>query len=231
MATRPKRKQAAGGRRSGGGTESAARAEPRDRIIDGFMALLADHGFLEIGLTEIAEASQVSLAELRTAFPGKLAILSAFSRRVDEAVLAAGPVEGEGAKDRLFDVLMRRLDVLAPYKASLRSLARSARRSPGLAAVLHCIAGRSQRWMQAAAGVGRGGLPGAVALEGGLLVFAETLRVWLSDDDPDMARTMKTLDSALGRGDRVMRLVNDVCGVVCRITGAGRDGAAQRAAG
>ena len=42
---------------------------------------------------------------------------------------------------------------------------------------------------------------------------------------------MKTLDNALGRGDRAMRLVNDVCGAVCRIAGAARRAAESRAAG
>ena len=176
--------------------------------------------------------AKVSLAELRAEFPGKLAILAAFSKRIDQAVLAGGPAEGEGARDRLFDILMRRLDALSPYKPALKRLAKAARSTPGLAAALHCIALSSQRWMHAAAGIQHGGLPGAVAREGGLLVFADTLRVWLDDDDPDLARTMKRLDEGLRRGDRAMRLMGDVCGVVCRIAGAVRGGAAEsRAAG
>ena len=93
------------------------------------------------------------------------------------------------------------------------------------------MAGRSQSWMHAAAGIDRGGVTGAIARRGGVLVFAETLRIWLDDDDPDLARTMKTLDEALGRGDRAMRVMNDVCGAVCRIAGAARGRAEQRAAG
>ncbi len=233
MATRPRRKQAAGrGTRSGGSrSANAAKPEPRERIIDAFMTLVGERGLVGTGLADIAAAADVSLAELRAEFPGKLAILAAFSKRIDEAVLAQGPAEGEGAKDRLFDVLMRRLDALAPYKPALKKMARTARRSPGFAAVLYGLAGRSQRWMHAAAGIDRGGVPGAIARRGGVLVFAETLRVWLDDDDPDLAKTMKTLDRGLGRGDRAMRLVNDVCGVVCRVAGAARGAAEQRAAG
>ncbi len=227
MATRPKRKAA---RRSGGRTAKAAPvADPRDRVIDAFMTLVGERGLVDVGLADIAEAADVSLAELRGEFAGKLAILAAFSKRIDEAVLAEGPAEGEGAKDRLFDVFMRRLDALAPYKPALKKMARTARRSPGFTAVLGCMAGRSQRWMHAAAGIDRGGLPGAIARRGGVLVFAETLRVWLDDDDPDLARTMKTLDRALDRGDRAMRLVNDVCGAVCRMTDSARRAAEPRA--
>ena len=229
MATRPKRKQAT--RRSGRRGGSAPAASPRDRIIDAFMTLVAERGLVDTGLADIAEAADLSLAELRAEFAGKLAILAAFSKRIDEAVLAGGPAEGEGAKDRLFDILMRRLDALAPYKPALKRMARTARRSPGFAAVLYGLAGRSQKWMHAAAGIDRGGVPGAIARRGGVLVFAETLRVWLDDDDPDLARTMKTLDNALGRGDRAMRLVDDFCGAVCRMAGAARGAAESRAAG
>ena len=48
-----------------------------------------------------------------------------------------------------------------PTSRRSSSMAKTARRSPGFAAVLHCMAGRSQRWMHAAAGISRGGLPGA----------------------------------------------------------------------
>ncbi len=230
MATRPKRKQAA--RRSGGRARKAApAANPRDRVIDAFMALIAERGMVAAGLADIASAADMSLAELRAEFPGKLAILAAFAKRIDEAVLAQGPAEGEGAKDRLFDVFMRRLDALTPYKGALRQMAKTARRSPGFAAVLYAMAGRSQRWMHAAAGIDRGGIPGAIARRGGVLVFADTLRVWLDDDDPDLARTMKALDRGLDRGDRAMRLVNDVCGAVCRMASGARSAAESRAAG
>ena len=229
MATRPKRKQAA--RRGSSRDAKAAPAAPRERIVDAFMALVGERGLAATRLADIAEAADMSLAALRAEFPGKLAILSAFSQRIDEAVLAGGPAEGEGARDRLFDIFMRRLDALAPYKPALRQMAKTARRSPGFAAMLNVMARRSQRWMHAAAGIDRGGVTGAIARQGSVLVFAQTLATWLDDDDADLARTMKTLDEALGRGDRVMRLMNDVCGAICRIAGAARGRPEQRAAG
>ena len=60
----------------------------------------------------------------------------------------------EPPRERLFDVLMRRLEALAPYKDAVRSLMRSARRNPGLALALNGMALRSQRWMLTAAGIG-----------------------------------------------------------------------------
>lgn len=207
-------------------------AAPAERIIDATLSLTAARGFVAIGLADIAEAAGVTLAELHAAYSGKLAILAAFSKRIDGIVLAGGPAEGEGARDRLFDIVMRRLDALAPYKPALRKLASEARFRPGLAAALHCIAGSSQKWMLAAAGIQPRGLMRAVALEGSVLVMAETLSVWIDDDEPDLGRTMKRLDQALDRGDRAMRALDRACGVACRVTGMfRRPGEEPRATG
>jgi AcrR family transcriptional regulator len=203
-----------------------------DRIIDATLSLTAARGFVAIGLADIAEAAGATLAELRATYPGKLAILAAFSKRIDGVVLAGGPAEGEGARDRLFDIVMRRLDALAPYKPALRKLAAEARCRPGLATALHCIAGSSQKWMLAAAGIQPRGLMRAVALEGSVLVMAETLSVWIDDDEPDLGRTMKRLDQALDRGDRAMRALDSACGALCRVAGIFRRPAEEsRAAG
>jgi len=211
-------------------TKTADTADPVARIIDATMSLTAARGFVDIGLADIAEASGVTLAELRAAFPGKLAILAAFSKRIDGVVLAGGPAEGEGARDRLFDIVMRRLDALTPYKPALKRLGEDARLRPGLAAALHCIAGSSQKWMLAAAGIQPRGLMRPVALEGSILVMAETLSVWIDDDEPDLSRTMKRLDRALERGDRAMRALDRACGFACRVGGIFRRSDEPRAA-
>ena len=58
-------------------------------------------------------------------------------------------------RERLFDVLMRRLEILAPHREAVRSLLRSARRNPPLALALNGLAVRSQQWMLTAAGIER----------------------------------------------------------------------------
>ena len=60
----------------------------------------------------------MTLAELRDEFDGKLAILSAYLKQIDRAVLAGGSADmaEESPRDRLFDVLMRRIDAMTPYR-------------------------------------------------------------------------------------------------------------------
>jgi hypothetical protein len=128
-------------------------------------------------------------------------------------VLDGGTVEGDSSRDRLFDILMRRLEHLAPYKAGLRRLARTAMWDPSLGVALACIAKRSARWMLAGAGVDRGGLRGKVTVRGTMMVFGHALRAWFDDDDPGLAKTMAALDSALRRGERALGLFDSACGL------------------
>src|SRR5919197_41670 len=131
----------------------------RERIVDAFMALLAEKPIEEIGFAEIARRAGVSLSELRGAFGSTLAIFAAHVKVIDRAVLAGGDADmaEEPPRERLFDVLMRRLEVLAPHKAAVRSLVRSAGRNPGLAFALNGLAVRSQQWMLTAADIDAAG--------------------------------------------------------------------------
>src|SRR5215470_5009104 len=185
-------------------SDSAANTDksPRDRIIAAFMSLLADKPFEDIGLGEIARTAGVSLAELRDHFSSTLAILAAQIKETDRAVLAAGDADmaEEPPRERLFDVLMRRLDLLAPHKAAVRSLIRSAARNPALAFALNGLAVRSQQWMLTAADIDAAGPRGMLRAQGLAVMFASVLRTWVDDDDPGHARTMAALERALARG-------------------------------
>ena len=177
---------------------------PRERIITAFMSLLADKPIERIGLAEIAREADVSLVELRDLFGSTLAILAAQIKETDRAVLAADAADmaEEPPRERLFDVLMRRLEVLEPHKAAVRSLTRSASRNPGLAFALNGLAMRSQQWMLTAADIDAAGPRGMVRAQGLAILFASVLRTWVDDDDPGHARTMAALDRALARGQR-----------------------------
>src|SRR5262249_11415411 len=176
----------------------------RERIIAAFMALLAEKPIEQIGFAEIARNAGVSLSELRGHFGSTLAILAARVKETDRAVLAGADddMAEEPPRERLFDVLMRRLEVLAPHKAAVRSLVRSAARNPGLAFAFHGLAVRSQQWMLTAADIDAAGPRGVLRAQGLAVLFASVLRTWVDDDDPGLARTMAALDRALARGQR-----------------------------
>jgi AcrR family transcriptional regulator len=201
------------------GRQAASPAGDRDKIVAAFLGLLADKPIEQIGFAEIAEASGTSLAQLRSEFSSTLAILAAHMKSVDRAVLSGdfGDVEEEPARERLFDVLMRRIEILAPHREAVRSLMRSARRNPPLALALNSLAVRSQQWMLTAAGIGASGPRGIIRAQGLAALFGGVLRTWIHDDDPGFARTMAALDRALARGQRFVGLIEDLCRIPARL--------------
>ena len=201
----------------------------RERIIDALMDLLAQKPIDQIGSGEIAGRANLSLSELRAGFGSKLAILAAHVKEIDRKVLAARDPDmaEESARERLFDVLMRRLETLKPHREAVHSLLRSARRNPPLAMALNGLAVRSQQWMLTAAGINASGPLGMMRAQGLALLFASVLRTWVNDDDPGLARTMAALDRALARGQRVVGLMDDLCRVpsrICRLRSRRRRG-------
>jgi hypothetical protein len=117
----------------------------------------------------------------------------------------------EPPRERLFDVLMRRIEALGPHREAVRSLIRSAQRNPGLALTLNAIATRSQSWMLTAADIDASGPRGMIRAQGLACLFAQVLRTWVDDDDPGMARTMASLDRALASGQRWSGWLDDLC--------------------
>lgn len=185
----------------------------RDRIIAAFLALLAERPYEEIGLGDIAARAGVTLADFRAEFSSAFGVLAAFIRDIDRQVLAGGEgdMTEEPPRERLFDVLMRRIEALQPYRAAVRSLMQSARFNPPLAFALNQLSVRSQQWMLTAADIDARGPAGMVRAQGLALLFASVLRTWVDDDDPGLARTMAALDRGLARGGQWAALLNDLC--------------------
>jgi len=221
MARRPSRpaRPARRSTRSSSAQGTTAPAGEREKIIAALLVLLAEKSIEQIGLAEIAQEAGASLAQLRGAFPSPLAILAAYLKDVDRAVLGENlsDMEEEPPRERLFDVLMRRLEALAPHRQAVRSLMRSARRNPPLALALNGLAVRSQKWMLTAAGINASGPRGALRAQGLALLFSSVLRTWVRDDDPGLARTMAALDRALARGQRFSGFLDDLCFIPSRL--------------
>lgn len=193
----------------------------RERIVDALMALLAERAIEDIDFNDISSRAGVPLADCRAAFGSVFEVLAAHYREVDRKVLAGAEPEmaEEPPRERLFDVLMRRLEVLAPHKAAVRSLMRSAYRNPAVALALNQLAVRSHQWMLTAAGIDASGTRGAIRAQGLACLFSRVIRVWLDDDDPGLARTLAELDRQLARGAWWGTLLDDLCRLVPRFPG------------
>jgi AcrR family transcriptional regulator len=107
-----------------------------ETALDAFLGLIAEKGFAAVALRDVAEAAGVGMADLYRVYPDKVSLVAAFMARLDTEVLAGTPTRNdpeETARDRLFDVMMRRYDALRPHRAALGAIRRAGTRDPMLA--------------------------------------------------------------------------------------------------
>jgi AcrR family transcriptional regulator len=181
--------------------KAAPKGDLSDRIIDATLALAAGKAWRDISLAEIAEAAEMSLSDVYGVYASKGAILAGFSRRIDAAVLAGQDEEDRdgSARDRLFDVIMRRFDALAPAKAAVGSIVCDMVRDPVIGLCGMPSLAQSMACMLEAADLSTSGLRGALRIKALSAIYLAAMRVWLRDESPDLSQTMACLDRYLRR--------------------------------
>jgi len=184
----------------------------REQVVDALMRLAAEQPWDDIELADIAIEAGITLSDMRDLFPSKGAILEGFTRMIDKKIIegTTADLSAEPARERVFDVFMRRLDAMAPHKRALRRIAHAMRSDPLSLSALNRSALNSMRYMLAAAGVPTEGSLGFVKLQGSVIALANVMETWFDDDDPAQARTMARLDRELTRGERFLERADDV---------------------
>lgn len=199
----------------------------QEKAVDALLDLLANREWNAVSLPDIADKAGLTLAELRAAYPSKGAILAGFAKRIDQSVLKAdSDLADQPARERLFDVMMRRFDALKPYKRAIASARRGLLADPLAASAWNSVEVNSAQWMLAAAGIKESGPGAAVKAQGLAMIFASVLATFLDDDDPDLTKTMRDLDIHLRRaerlvetGDLVQKTLSPVLSTIGRIVG------------
>lgn len=166
-----------------------------------FLNAVAGGDVGDVKLERVAAEAGVGLAEVRRLYDGPFDIFAAFARRIDVEVLAGidPSLGGEPVRERLFDALMRRFDLLAPHRAGLKGLARAARRDPAWALLLARLVIGSQGWLLQSAGIATGGVLGRAKVVASAAALVRVVPVFLDDGDAGLAKTMAAVDAALGR--------------------------------
>lgn len=191
---------------------AAPPVDKRREAVEALMRLASDRPWSDIEIADVAQEAGLSLSDMRDLFPSKGAMLEGFTRIIDKIVIegTSEDLVGEPARERIFDVIMRRLDAMTPYRDALRRIAWAMRGDLTSLAALNRMALNSARYMLAAAGVPTEGPLGTVKLQGFVLMQANVIQTWFEDDDPTFAKTMAQLDRELGRGERIMERAEDV---------------------
>ena len=187
---------------------SAARhtSDPTSLMIDAALTLAAREGWTHLSIADIASAADISLSNALTRFSSKQALLNTFRDQIDKTVIDGTDTDtfDQTARDRLFDVIMRRLDALGPWKRGIAAISRDALRDPLANFRCHGL-NRSMGLMIECAGLSSAGLRGFARTHGLTIIYLIVLRRWLKDDSTDMAPTMAELDGNLKSIEQFLR--------------------------
>jgi len=184
-------------------------SDVRDMALDAFLGLIAEKGYADVALRDVAQVAGLGFADVYRVYPDKISLAAAFMARIDAEVMAGTPSSvdpEETPRDRLFDVMMRRYDALRPHRAALRALRRAGTRDPILAIAMGPGLRRAMAAMLEAASVASDGLPGALRQNGLLAIHYAVSRVFDRDDTQDLSKTMAALDSRLKTAARWSQL-------------------------
>ena len=182
---------------------------PLEPVIAAALRLAGEKGWRRVGVRDIAEASGIPAEALRREYPCKTSILLAYAKEVERRAAAAPtPFDPEDTvRDRLFELLMQRLDILEEHRASVTNVLRDMPFDPLGAAASAPELLRLMGTVLEQAGVPAGGPAGWLRRKGLAAVWLATLYVWSGDDSPDHARTMAALDGNLRRAEPAARLL------------------------
>ncbi len=158
-------------------------------------------GWRSLSIVDAALSAGLPLDRARARFPGPAAVLMRFGLMADQAALSE-PLTEARSRDRLFDILMRRFDVLQAHRMGMVALLDALPTDPIVSMALGAATLRSMGWMLEAAGIPATGLRGRLRANGLVGVWLYTLRAWKDDESADLAGTMAALDKALDQAER-----------------------------
>ena len=186
-----------------------ARGDAAAELRQALLHLVETQGWIDLSFAEIAEQAGVPIAEAHRIYSSKTAVLLGLTRSIDERVLnslASDPLEGT-PKDRLFDIVMRRFDVLKADRTAYRRLMRQLPATPSAFAALLCQLRRSLSLSLETAGISASGLKGALRLKGLLAIYGAGLRVFANDESEDLSKTMAEIDKRLGQAEKISEML------------------------
>ncbi|WP_428374449.1 TetR family transcriptional regulator [Lichenicoccus sp.] len=177
-------------------------------LIRAAMAQAELHGWRRVSVAEAAREAGLPLDRARVRYPSAGCMLLRLGVLADQAALIDDGSEGT-ARERLFDMLMRRFDVLQQYREGVRAVLRAAPLDLGLAVLLVAATRSSMAWMAQAAGLETQGLAGALRVGGLVGIWLQAVRAWERDESPDLAGTMAALDRSFDRAGWAARMLGE----------------------
>lgn len=172
-----------------------------ERGLKAALDLAASRAWSDIPLADIAAKAKLTLADFH-GVASREDLVEALDGWLDKAMSAEGVPDETSARERLFEVIMRRFEAMEPYRAGLTELLKF--RETSLTHVVRLPQHRhaSAAWALASAGLDDdAGASASLKRIAIAFVIAQTERAWRRDRDGDFALTMAALDKGLRRAE------------------------------
>ena len=184
------------------------RAFPDDRVFAALLAELERKPWETITLAALAKKAGLPLSQLQQHYADMNQMAAGLA-----AYISRGTIKNVGKvaltqppRDRLFEVLMARLDILQHNRAAILSWQQALRRDPSLALATAPALWHAMKEMLALAGLDQG--PGQPLKVAGLSsIYAAVLVCWSKDQSADMAKTMALLDRLLRQATQLAEIL------------------------
>lgn len=177
----------------------------RKRIIDSALALAISQGWQYTTLRDIALHANVSVAQLYVCVDDKDDVLVLLGREIDRQMFSVITLSGEddlSIRDRLFDILMERFDILNEQREGIIALLDAFKCDPKAVVVSMPHLCKSMSRILEAAGAETSGVKGAMKVAGLTGVYIKALKEWAKDESEDLSQTMAALDKALENAEK-----------------------------
>lgn len=182
-------------------------ADIKSRCIDAMLELAANRPWDGVSLYDIATQADCDPEVVTSLFTDKDAVIIAYAARIDAdtaEAMGGQSLADDTPRDRLFDILMERFDLLNDNKAAVVSIVAHMSLDPKQ--IFETLPGlaRSMKKMLQLADIETDGWQGCLRIAGLTALYLKVMRVWIKDDSVDMAATMAVLDKALDKAEQAM---------------------------
>lgn len=175
-------------------------ASIRNKMIAAMLELAADGDWQIVNLLDIADKAGISNDDVLEMFDEKTDVLAAYDRMVNRrAIENADLGENLSCREKLFDLVMERFDILNENRVAMVNIMNSFKSEPKEAVLSSPYLGKSMSRLLDAVGISTNGISGTLRVVGMVGLYVYTVRVWKDDESEDMGTTMAALDKAIDK--------------------------------
>ena len=181
-----------------------------ERIISAMLSLAAKEAWQSISLSDIVEQSGLSMSDVIGFYDDKTDVLAAYDRQINKRLadeMGGQSLEGDSDKDKLFDILMERFEILNEHRAANLSILNAITLDPKQIILTMPWVCKAMALVLEMANVPSHGWQGAIRITGMTAVYLKTLRIWIGDENADLSATMAALDKNLEYAFKAGRMI------------------------